>query len=344
MLKTLLVTSMGGTVGRIILEMIREALPNETRIIATDSFADLSFIDDLAEPAWLPNADDPEYAAELCSLINKKGVDTILPLSEEECLVISKLNELNALSGARYLGMAQGVLEVVTNKLRCAEVLRGAELRVPRCVPIKNIEALDAGLFELGYPSVPVVLKPVSARGSRGFRIISASTNRVSEMARKGGPIFLDLEQLHQVFRRQEQALKEYFLMEYLPGDSLSVDIVAWQGSALGVFPHRRLGYKWGFIDRAQISYNDAAESYARAATERLCLHGMCNIELGYAADGGLSLIEVNGRTSATAAQNRLVGANLFEIFMRACSGNLNPFKFSSQATYRMYSRYSEGR
>jgi predicted ATP-grasp superfamily ATP-dependent carboligase len=69
----------------------------------------------------------------------------------------------------------------------------------------------------------------------------------------------------------------------------------------------------------------------------------MCNIELGYAADGGLSLIEVNGRTSATAAQNRLVGANLFAILLRASSGNLNSYKFSSPATYRIYSIYREG-
>jgi carbamoylphosphate synthase large subunit len=343
MKKTLLVTSMGGTVGRIILEMIHEALPCNARIIVADCIANLSYLRDLAEPATLPSADDPRYATKLNSLIIQKNIDAILPLSEEECLIISELDEMDSLNGARYLGMPRDVLDVVTNKPRCAETLRKTGLSVPRCAPLTTLKTLDAALCQLGYPIMPVVLKPVFARGSRGFRIISATTDRPREMARKGGPIFIDLAQVHEIFKGREETLRDYFLMEYLPGDSLSIDIVAWKGLALGVFPHRRIGFKWGFIDQAQIFHDYTAEAYARAVVERLGLHGMCNIELGYAGDGELSLIEVNGRTSATAAQNRLVGANLFAILLRAHGGDLIPFKHSSQAAYRIYSRYSEG-
>ena len=36
-----------------------------------------------------------------------------------------------------------------------------------------------AGAEELGYPGVPVCFKPPVAKGSRGFRILSAEVDRV---------------------------------------------------------------------------------------------------------------------------------------------------------------------
>lgn len=340
MIKTLLVTSTGGTVGRLIIEMIREALPQTSRIVAADTAVDVSYLGDFVTPARLPHATDPAYGAALRQLIAQEEIDAVLPLSEDECLIVSKLAQTNRLGDARYIGMGRETLDVITNKPHCIQVLSQAGLDVPTCIRIKDLKTLGAGLSQLGYPDVPVVLKPVRARGSRGFRIVYAETNRVTEMERKGGQIFIDADQARGIFRGQQEALQGYFLMEFLPGGSLSIDISAWKGNILGAFPHRRLGYEWGFVDYAEICHDPDAEAYARAVTEILCMHGMCNIELGYRADGRLSLIEVNGRTSATAAQNRLVGANLFDMFLRAEEGDLQAFAFATQVKYRVLSEY----
>ena len=150
-------------------------------------------------------------------------------------------------------------------------------------------------------------------------------------MARKGGPIFIDVDQVKEVFAGQEDKLNDFFLMEFLPNGSASVDLVAWHGQALGIFPHMRMGYAWGFVDHARITRDAAIEAYCTAIIEELDLHGMCNIEVGWRADGSLSLIEVNGRTSATVAQNMLVGANSMAMILQAQAGAVKPHVFHTE-------------
>lgn len=199
---------------------------------------------------------------------------------------------------------------------------------------------LESKVSALGYPEGRVVIKPRFARGSRGFRVLDAGIDRVTEFYRRDAQIFVDLELLKSYFRDAPQWVREFFVMEFLPGGSASVDIVAYQGEALAIFPHFRLGYEWGFVDLAKIESDPVIEDYCRRISEALGLHGMCNIEVGYCDDGSISLIEVNGRTSATAAQNILVGANSVDILFEALQGRKARFVQDRSATYRILSEY----
>lgn len=339
MINSLLVTSTGGTVGTLILKMLREALPESARIVAADSCVDMTGSKFVNAAAILPLANDPTYSDKLRALISVHDIEAVLPLSEEECLAISQMYEEECL-GAQYLGMPFSTLKIITHKIDCAAFLTSAGIDVPKCIPLTDAASLEDSLTNLGYPNTSVVLKPISGRGSRGFRVIRANIDRLAEFSRKGGPIFMDLEQTQQVFASQEDTLREFFLMEFLPGKSVSVDLVAWQGKALGIFPHFRLGYEWGFVDHAKIMRDLEIEAYCAKVIAALGMHGMCNIEVGYRADGTLSLIEVNGRTSATAAQNILVGANCFELLLQAQVGDTSPFTFEKPVAYRTLTEF----
>lgn len=338
-MQTILVTSTGGTVGGLIVQMIRDALPADTQLIAADATVGMFKTKGADHMIELPMANDPTYETALQGAIRQHGVDTVLPLSEEECLKVSLMDQQQTL-GARYMGMPHDTLRTITDKIKCAEALTAAGIDVPRSVPLSTLDAFETQLTEFGYPDTPVVLKPISARGSRGFRVIDAQTDRLAEFQRKGGPIFMDSEQAIDTFRANPAALKEYFLMEFLSGDSVSVDLVAWNGQALGIFPHFRLGYKWGFVDHARIARDPEIEAYCEAVIGTLGMHGLCNIEVGYRSDGSLSLIEVNGRTSATAAQNTLLGANSLELLLRAEAGDVQRFQFEDPVIYRTLTDY----
>ena len=320
--------------GFLILDMIRQALGKSDWLIAADACVDVSDYPMIDAAVSLPNANDREYSSALFDCIQGHNIDVILPLSEEECLVVSRMSEEGQLN-AEYIGISYGTLSIITNKMQCSERLRDAGIDVPNHRALTTIESFETGLTELGYPGQPVVFKPNSARGSRGFRVISSQTNRLEEMARKGGPIFVDADQVKEVFAGQEDKLKEYFLMEFLPNGSASVDLVAWNGQALGIFPHVRMGYEWGFVDHARITRHKEIEAYCTRVTSELGLHGMCNIEVGWRSDGSLSLIEVNGRTSATVAQNMLVGANSMSMILEARDGNPKKFTFQNARDYR---------
>ena len=329
-----LVTSTGGTVGPLILYMIRQALSKDDRLIAADASVDVSDYPMIDAAVSLPLASDHAYCSAIAEIVERHNIDVVLPLSEEECLVVSRMAELDQLN-AEYIGISHDTLSIITDKMRCSKKLREAGIDVPNHRALTTLASIDTALSTLGYPDQPVVLKPNSARGSRGFRIVSAKTNRLDEMARKGGPIFIDADQVKEVFAGQEDKLKDYFLMEFLPNGSASVDLVAWNGEALGIFPHIRMGYAWGFVDHARITRNADIETYCAEVISELGLHGMCNIEVGWRADGSLSLIEVNGRTSATVAQNMLVGANSMSMILQARGGCPEPHMFYVERHYR---------
>ena len=331
---TFLVTSTGGTVGSLVLDMIRQALDKDDRLVAADAGTDVSDYPMIDAAVRLPFVDDAGYEAALTDCIRTYNIDVVLPLSEEECLAVSRMFEGGQLD-ADYLGMSYDTLSIITDKIRCSDRLRDAGIDVPEHRALTTMDSFETALADLRYPDCPVVIKPKSARGSRGFRIVSAQTNRLNEMARKGGPIFIDLDQVKAVFAGQEDKLENFFLMEFLSNGSASVDLVAWNGQALGIFPHIRMGYPWGFVDHARITRHAEIEAYCTTVIAELGLHGMCNIEVGWRADGSLSLIEVNGRTSATVAQNMLVGANSMAMILQARAGRPSPHVFHTEKQYR---------
>lgn len=340
-MQRLLITSAGGTVGRLIIETISQAVAGDVDLLVADAAADLSYMSDLASGHKLPVSSDPDYERALSELLEEKDVDAILPLAEEECLIVSRMHRDGILK-ANYLGLSYEALKIVTNKPLCAQILSGDGLDVPAQKDIEDLQGLESGLRELGFPEKDIVFKPKSARGSRGFRILSATTDRLAEFSRKGGPVFIDLNQLKSVFEDSQHNLCDYFLSEFLPNGSASIDLVAWNGNVLGIYPHKRMGYEWGFVDHARIESGKEINEYCAAAVKSLNLHGMCNIELGFRSDGSPSLIEVNGRTSATLAQNKLVGVNCFEMFLNASKGKIEPVSQFTPAEYRTLTEYRE--
>ena len=340
-MQRLLVTSAGGTVGPLIIRMISEALPEKTELVAADATVDVSDLPNISKAVHLPMADDPLYSSALLEVVRENHIDAILPLADEESLLVSKMAAEGRLP-IKYLGMDYAALVVVMDKLICAERLADEGIDVPICLPIKNMDDLEKKLARFGYPEKQVVFKPISARGSRGFRIIDADTDRLAEFYRRDGQIFIDLEMLKAGFAKRPDAVSNYFLMEFLPGASASIDLVAWKGEALGIFPHFRLGNKFRFVDVAEIRRDTEMEAYCKRVIAALGMHGLCNIELGYRQDGSVSLIEVNGRTSATAYQNKLVGANCFRMLLDADMGRISVFEFNKPARYRVLSEFYE--
>ena len=340
MFEKFLITSAGGTVGRLIVEHVKEALPDSSHLFVADSSANLSHLQDLATPICLPLATSSDYTSRLLSIISTFQIDAILPLSEEECMEISYLQKIDKLP-ALYLGTDYDNLSVITDKVSCLRFLSSKNLDVPGFAELNSTSTLHDQLCLLGYPRVPVVFKPRSSRGSRGFRIISSDCNKLLEFSRKGGPIFIDPQSLINTFSDSPTSLRDFFLMEFLPGDSLSVDMVACRGKLLSALPHKRLGYQWGFVDFAEIFFDRAVNEYCSNVVSCLSLHGLCNIEVGYRSDGTFSLIEVNGRTSATVAQSSLLGLNSLSLLFQALRGNPCYFSFSQPVSYRVQSSFS---
>ena len=169
---TYLITSTGGTVGNLILDMIRRALDKGDRLVAADAAIDVSDYAMIDAAVCLPYVSDDGYDAAIIDCVREYNIDVVLPLSEEECLAVSRISEAGHL-GADYMGMSHNTLSIITDKPRCADRLCNAGIDVPDHRVLTTMNSFEAALADLGYPDRPVVLKPTNARGSRGFRIVS---------------------------------------------------------------------------------------------------------------------------------------------------------------------------
>src|SRR5256885_6194255 len=75
-------------------------------------------------------------------------------------------------------------------------------MRGPAWRRVRGAAEAAAAARELGYPNVDVCMKPVFSSGSRGFRVLSASADRRSQLleSRPGGSSAMQLEELVELF------------------------------------------------------------------------------------------------------------------------------------------------
>ena len=111
----------------------------------------------------------------------------------------------------------------------CAEI----PVPQPRLLLPRSLDEFVAGARELGYPEVPVCFKPPVAKGSRGFRILSAEVDRVHELLHER-PInrYMTLPELEGLFRGVEP-FPELMLMEYVDAPEITVDLFADKGEVV---------------------------------------------------------------------------------------------------------------
>jgi carbamoyl-phosphate synthase large subunit len=110
-----------------------------------------------------------------------------------------------------------------------------SEIPVPQPELLRpaSLEEFVAGARELGYPDVPVCFKPPVAKGSRGFRILSAHVDRVHDLLYEK-PInrYMTLDDFVDLFTGYEP-FPELMLMEYVDAPEITVDLFADKGEVV---------------------------------------------------------------------------------------------------------------
>jgi carbamoyl-phosphate synthase large subunit len=103
----------------------------------------------------------------------------------------------------------------------------------PQLLRPASLEEFVAGARELGYPDVPVCFKPPVAKGSRGFRILSAEIDRVHDLLYEK-PInrSMTLDDFVDLFTGYEP-FPELMLMEYVDAPEITVDLFADKGEVI---------------------------------------------------------------------------------------------------------------
>jgi len=181
----------------------------------------------------VPAGASPGYVPALATVVDKVRPDLLFVQSSHEIETVARHRGVFEALGAKVLADGVSGIETAGDKAlmqrACVEIpVPQPELLLPR-----SLDEFVAGARELGYPDVPVCFKPPVAKGSRGFRILSAEVDRVHELLHER-PIdrYMTLPEFEGLFRGVEP-FPELMLMEYVDAPEITVDLFADKGEVV---------------------------------------------------------------------------------------------------------------
>jgi hypothetical protein len=226
--------------------------------------------------ATVPSVTEPGWQDELNAVIERFAIDFVFPGHDDALLALAE--NADAI-GARIVTSPPGTCRLTRSK-------RATYAALAAVVPVPQVFADPADVAAADFP---VFVKPDAAQGSQGaMRVHDAGE---LERAVAGGS---DL------------------IMEYLPGEELTVDCFSDRERGLLFARGRpRLRTRAGIsMSSRTVAEDPVVRELAEAIDDRLDLHGSWFFQLREDAGGRLRLLEVAPRAAGTSAVHRVTGVN----------------------------------
>lgn len=274
----------------------------------------------------VPPPNKPEYIEEILRICEKEHVELVIPWTNDEALTISKKASLFKKRGVALLCGSAKSIENVVDKGKLLQNLQGTDVPVPDFRLASTPKEVEAAAKNLGYPDKPVVIKPRSLSGTRGFCILDTKSDLWKRGLGNRLPLSAFLKILSEL-KEEEKANLDYLIMEFLPGDDYSVDTLCDQGKPLFMIPRLRLAAIGGVSHIGETTDNPEVREIVAKIIKHFNLHLNANVQVKYSqVNGGKPLVyDVNPRISGTIVANAKVGVNLLYYGIRLALGKLIP-------------------
>ena len=153
----------------------------------------------------------------------------------------------------------------------------------------------------MDFDSLPIIIKPMIGRGSRGFHLIK------------------DFSELAAV-----QKFGEHMYQEYLPGQEWTIDCVITKEKSV-IIPRKRVNIKGGNSTCGTIEMNktiiDFLSEFLKPFVGPLC------VQMIEDKDGNPKLTEINPRFGGGSIFAELAGVNLVDVILDQIHGEDNDYK-----------------
>jgi carbamoyl-phosphate synthase large subunit len=265
----------------------------------------------------IPPGEDKTYIDRVADICREEGITTIIPQYGDELVPLSRNRELFEGMGVKVLVSEDAdKLEKANNKQLLYEFF-GNKWFIPKYSRASQMKELQEALYILGYPQLPVCIKPVQSEGGRGFRVIT------DEKVHSFGEASLNHINWQALRKQLEYCVSfpELLVMEYLPGREYSVDCVCKDGRTLICIPRQRIKTAMGVSVVSCLEKNESIITVAKEIISDLRLSYNINIQFKYSSDGKPMLIEVNPRVSGSLVANCGGGVNMLEASLNMAYG-----------------------
>jgi len=272
----------------------------------------------------IPVASDPHFIPSILELCLEHKISLILPLVTMELFEFSKNKELFEKNGITVLVSDYKTLKVLNNKAELLRHLKNVGIAHPHFSVVNNVDSLVAEVYKMGYPSVPIVIKPSVGNGSRGIRILDPNINGYELLFdHKPNSLYSSLEAVKEAIG--EHPIPEMVVSEFLPGDELTIDVVINAGKILEFMIRTRESMRSGISISGRFIENQKVTKYVTSIIESLdvsTFSGNIGFQVKQSEAGEFLLLESNPRIQGTSVAALGAGVNLPAIAVNAALGN----------------------
>ncbi len=295
-----LVTASGAPGTAALLRALRENGERELRLVGCD-MAERAIGRHLCDAFQrVPPGASPLFASAVLELSRRERVDAVLPQSSHDLAGLAAARPDFASEGVAVLVSSPQAIATADDKAACYELLDEIGVRVPRWRRVQGGRELARAAAALGYPGEPVCFKPVRSSGSRGFRVLDATVDRLDQLLHeRPGALAMRLEEVVELL--PEVGGEELLVMEYVEGDERTIDGIALGGRLLLGHPKTREAMRAGLAMFFQTLEDDSLMEVARRVVAGLGLDHFFNVQLR-----GDAVIEINPRISTVVYQDDL--------------------------------------
>lgn len=273
----------------------------------------------------VPRGDDPQYIDVLLDICKKESVDVVLPIMSVELNGLAKNRAKFEAIGTKVSVSDEAALEIANDKLKLFDYMKNQGLPCAEYKAVHSVEELEESAIQFGYPEKRVCVKATNGSGSRGFRILDETRSRFHMyMHEKPSACYIRLREMKEILSEADK-FPELLVMEYLPGNEYTVDLLADRGKVLYNCCRKSLGMENSIMLNSIVENNQQVLEICKAVTERLGLEGNIGFDLLERQDGTPFVVECNPRITAGIPVFRMAGVNLPYLNIKRLLGETLP-------------------
>jgi carbamoyl-phosphate synthase large subunit len=318
---TIVVTGAGAPGIRGTLHCLRHNFDNvPVRVVGVDVDSQAVgrfFLDDFAQ---VPPPEDDKYGTAIVDLCGAMGASVIIPQTTRELAYFAAARSEFEAHGIQVVIASAEAIRRANNKLLTLQAFEAAGLPVPDYRLARTASAIEQAAFELGYPGTPVAVKPAVSNGMRGFRVLDETPLSLDSFLNdKPGVATMKLDELVAICR-EDGALPEMLVMEYLPGPEYSVDGFRGRAASIAV-PRRRTRIRSGISFVTESVEHRELIATSMAGAEALGIAGIYGFQFKENHAAQPRLLECNPRVQGTMVAAYWAGANIVWMGVREALG-----------------------
>jgi carbamoyl-phosphate synthase large subunit len=294
---TILLSAAGAPGAARLIRALKENGERETRVVGTD-MNPASIGAHLCDAFHVvPAGSDPAYPDAILELVEREGVDVVLPQSSFDLDALSVRREEFPVP---VLVSSPETVFRSNDKAETYAFLQRIGVPTVEYRRVAGARQVEAAARELGYPDRPVCFKPVFSSGSRGFRILDPSVDRAHQLLHeRPGSVSMRLEEAVELL--PEEGGTELLVMELATGGERTIDGIADGERVVLGHPKTREAMRAGLAMYFVTLHDDALMETANRIVRELQIEWFFNIQLV-----GEHVIEINPRISTIVYQEDL--------------------------------------